>query len=120
MSFAPTVEMRRKLERFSNLPSAPQIIVKIRQVSDDPRSTTADLATCILSDHQLTGHILRTANSAYYGEFAGKINTVLSQERFQDRSESDSNRSRQSRLLGSRPREGPSGICMKQASPFQP
>ncbi len=76
MNFAPTVEMRRKLEKFSNLPSVPQIIIKIRQVSDDPKATAADLANCILSDHQLTGRILRTANSAYYGEFAGKINTV--------------------------------------------
>lgn len=76
MNFVPTVELRRKLEKFSNLPSVPQIIVKIRQVSEDPKATAADLANCILSDHQLTGRILRTANSAYYGEFAGKINTV--------------------------------------------
>ena len=32
--------------------------------------------SCILSDHQLTTRILRTANSTYYGSFAGKINTV--------------------------------------------
>ncbi|MCK4461024.1 MAG: HDOD domain-containing protein [candidate division Zixibacteria bacterium] len=69
-------ELRQKLERFSNLPSIPQIIFKIKQVSDDPKSSATDLANCILSDHQLTSRILRMANSSYYGNYAGKINTV--------------------------------------------
>ncbi len=69
-------ELRQKLEKFSNLPSIPQIIFKIKQVSDDPKSSAADLANCILSDHQLTSRILRMANSSYYGNYAGNINTV--------------------------------------------
>lgn len=69
-------ELRTKLEKFSNLPSIPQIIFKIKQVSEDPKSSAADLANCILSDHQLTSRILRMANSSYYGNYAGKMNTV--------------------------------------------
>ncbi|MDH3889801.1 MAG: HDOD domain-containing protein [candidate division Zixibacteria bacterium] len=69
-------DLRQKLEKFSNLPSIPQIIFKIKQVSEDPKSSAADLANCILSDHQLTSRILRMANSSYYGNYAGKINTV--------------------------------------------
>ncbi len=71
-----TKELRQKLEKFSNLPSIPQIIFKIKQVSEDPKSSAADLANCILSDHQLTSRILRMANSSYYGNYAGKMNTV--------------------------------------------
>lgn len=69
-------ELRKKLEQFSNLPSIPQVIVKIKQVSEDPKSTVADLANVILSDHQLTTRILRMSNSAYYGDFSGSIDTV--------------------------------------------
>ncbi len=69
-------EMRRRLEQFSNLPSIPQVIFKIKQISEDPKSTVADLANCILSDHQLTTRILRMANSAYYGDFSGSIDTI--------------------------------------------
>ncbi|MEA3297731.1 MAG: HDOD domain-containing protein, partial [candidate division Zixibacteria bacterium] len=68
--------LKGKLDKFSNLPSIPQIIVKIKQVAENPKATAADLANCILSDHQLTSRILRMANSAYYGSFSGKITTV--------------------------------------------
>lgn len=69
-------DMRLKLGKVSNLPSIPQVILKIKQISENPKSSAADLANCILSDHQLTSRILRMANSAYYGDFAGRINTV--------------------------------------------
>lgn len=69
-------ELTQKLAKFSNLPSIPQTILQIKEVSEDPNATAVDLANCILSDHQLTSRILRMANSAYYGDFAGKITTV--------------------------------------------
>jgi len=68
-----------KMEHFSrdpSLPSLPQLIFKIREITDDPRSGVADLANVILSDHQLTTRILQLANSAYYGEYAGKVTRV--------------------------------------------
>jgi len=69
-------DLRNRLEKFTNLPSMPQVVLKIRQISENPKSSVADLANCILTDHQLTGRILRMANSAYYGDWAGKVNTI--------------------------------------------
>ena len=69
-------ELRDKLEKLSNLPSMPQIIIKIKQISENPKSSVADLANVILSDHQLTSRILRMANSSYYSDFSGRINTI--------------------------------------------
>jgi len=76
MSNTVEIELKKKLSSFSELPSIPEIIIKIKQISEDPRSSTADLANCILSDHQLTGRILRMANSAFYGDYAGKSSTI--------------------------------------------
>jgi HD-like signal output (HDOD) protein len=69
-------DLRSKLNKHMTLPSLPQIVMRIRQVSENPKSSVADLANCILSDQQLTSRILRTANSSYYGEFAGKVSTI--------------------------------------------
>lgn len=76
MNTVINTELRGKLQRFSNLPSIHQIIVNIKQVANNPKSSPGDLANCILADHQLTSKILRMANSAHYGNYSGKINTV--------------------------------------------
>jgi len=70
---------RLRLEKFldnGSLPSIPQVLFKIREITEDPKSGVADLANIILTDHQLTTRILRMANSAYYGEYAGKVTRV--------------------------------------------
>ncbi len=66
----------RKMEEFSNLPSMPQIMERVREISEDPKSSAADLANIVLSDHSLTTRILRVANSAFYGQFSGKVSTI--------------------------------------------
>lgn len=76
MSTTVTRDVRSKLEKFSGLPSVPQVVLRIKQISEDPKASVADLANCILSDHQLTARILRMANSSYYGDFAGKVYTI--------------------------------------------
>ncbi len=76
MSSTVTRDVRSKLEKFSGLPSVPQVVLRIKQISEDPKASVADLANCILSDHQLTARILRMANSSYYGDFAGKVYTI--------------------------------------------
>lgn len=75
---SPTVNtiLHRKLDKFTNLPSIPQVLFNIRKISEDPKTSATDLANCILSDHQLTSRILQVANSAYYGDFSRKILTV--------------------------------------------
>ncbi len=71
-----TADVLSRLDKHMTLPSLPQIVIQIRQVSENPKSSVADLANCILSDQQLTARILRTANSSYYGEFSGKVSTI--------------------------------------------
>lgn len=66
-----------KLERFaSSVPSIPEVILRVKEISENPQSSAADLANIILGDHNLTTRILKLANSAYYGEFSGCVATV--------------------------------------------
>jgi HD-like signal output (HDOD) protein len=58
------------------MPSIPQIILRVREISEDPKSSVVDLANIILSDHALTSKTLKIANSAFYAEFASKVSTV--------------------------------------------
>ena len=69
-------ETLRKIEECAVMPSIPQIIVRVREISEDPKSSVADLANIVLSDHTLTSKIVRIANSAFYAEFANKVSTV--------------------------------------------
>ncbi len=69
-------ETLKRINAFEALPSVPQIIVRVREISEDPQSSVADLANIILSDHALTARILKIANSAFYAEFANKVSTV--------------------------------------------
>lgn len=65
-----------KMEQLQDLPSMPQIISRVREISENPESSAADLANIILSDHSLTTRILRVANSAFYGQYSGKVSTI--------------------------------------------
>ncbi|MEE9554977.1 MAG: HDOD domain-containing protein [candidate division Zixibacteria bacterium] len=69
-------EIKKRLERFSNLQSLPQVIIRIKRISEDPNASAADLANCIISDHQLTSRVLRMANSVFYRGQSRKICTV--------------------------------------------
>jgi len=66
----------RKMEQFDDLPSMPQIIERVREISENPQSSAADLANIVLSDHSLTTRILGVANSAFYGQYSGKVSTI--------------------------------------------
>jgi HD-like signal output (HDOD) protein len=69
--------IKEKLEGVSaSIPSVPEIIIRVKEISEDPKSSAADLANIVLSDHHLTTRILKLANSAYYAEFSGKVGTV--------------------------------------------
>ncbi len=69
-------ETLRRIEEFEGMPSIPQIIVRVREISENPRSSVADLANIILSDHSLTSKILKIANSAFYAEYASRVSTI--------------------------------------------
>ncbi|MCC6962229.1 MAG: HDOD domain-containing protein [candidate division Zixibacteria bacterium] len=76
MSLIGRHETLRRLDEFEVMPSIPQIIVRVREISEDPRSSVADLANIILSDHALTSRILKIANSAFYAEYANRVSTI--------------------------------------------
>jgi len=80
MAVGENTSLREKalqiMEGFNDLPSMPQVITRVREISEDPKSSAADLANIILSDHSLTTRILRIANSAFYGQFSGKVSTI--------------------------------------------
>lgn len=67
-------QIEKKIEAF-NLPVFPQMLVQVKKVSSDERSSAQDLSEIILKDQSLTSKILSVANSAYYG-FYGKISTI--------------------------------------------
>ncbi len=58
-----------------DLISLPEIYLEVRKLLDDPDAALSDIADVINVDPNLTGRILRLANSAYCG-FAAKIETV--------------------------------------------
>jgi len=55
--------------------SLPEIYLKVRGLLDDSNSSLSDIADVISVDPNMTGRILRIANSAYCG-FATKVETV--------------------------------------------
>jgi HD-like signal output (HDOD) protein len=63
------------LRSLVNLPDMPLIILKARQVMDDPDSGLRDLAQIIENDQTLDAKVLSLANSAYYG-ISGQVATV--------------------------------------------
>jgi putative nucleotidyltransferase with HDIG domain len=64
------------LDSLRDLPSLPQVLVKISRVASDPKATAAGLSDVILRDQALTLKILRIANSARYALYAQRVTTV--------------------------------------------
>lgn len=62
-------------ERISEFPTLPNVIARVMQVMDDPKSSAADLTELIQLDQSMMFRILKMANSAYYG-FPRAIATV--------------------------------------------
>ncbi len=62
-------------QQIEQLPPFPMVINQVLRVIENPNSSLADLTKVILNDPSLTGAILKTVNSAYYG-FKGAISTV--------------------------------------------
>ncbi len=60
-------EILREMEDRGDIPSLPQIVVKLNAVVNDPKSSAADLANVILRDQSLTSRTLKISNSALYG-----------------------------------------------------
>ncbi len=60
----------------NEMPSLPQIIIKVQQATMKDDTSVQELATLILDDLSLTGKVLKLANSAYYRRSEHYVSTV--------------------------------------------
>lgn len=68
-------ELINRLARVRNLPALPVVAGNIIKLTQNPDSTSFEIAGVISQDQVLASKVLRIANSAYYG-FPGKITTI--------------------------------------------
>jgi HD-like signal output (HDOD) protein len=59
--------LQQKIEQITNLPTLPQIVVRILQIINDPDTSIKEIARAVSQDPPLSAKILRLANSAFYG-----------------------------------------------------
>ncbi len=63
------------IARVDELPSLPQIVVRVMELTEDPDATAFDINDVINQDQNITAQVLRMANSLYYG-YTRRISTV--------------------------------------------
>jgi len=67
--------VRMKLDKVENLPTLPNIAAEVFRLASDPNYSPEELSAVIMNDPPLTSKLLKTVNSAYYGNLQ-KIGTV--------------------------------------------
>ena len=63
------------VRQVRDLPALPAAVVRVMQLTDDPKAGMADVARALASDQSLAVRVLRLANSAFYGS-SRRISTV--------------------------------------------
>lgn len=71
----PQVSLNQLIKDVEDLPSLPMVTLQVIKLTDDPKTTMADLSEAISQDQALTAKILRLSNSAFYG-FSRTISTI--------------------------------------------
>jgi len=66
----------RRMQRRHDFPALADSIRSINELQATSQKDAERLASVIVNDFSLTNKILKVVNSAYYGGFSGKINTV--------------------------------------------
>lgn len=77
---APAVaseQLDELLASFRDLPTIPEVLARIWQLVDDPRSSAGDLERVVSHEPPLAAKVLRLANSPYYGG-RGRVQDVRS------------------------------------------
>lgn len=62
-------------EKLRDLPSLPEIVTKVTELVQDPKSSAAQISRIISHDSGLTSRVLKMVNSAYYG-FPRQISSI--------------------------------------------
>ena len=55
------------VRQVRDLPALPAAVVRVMQLTDDPKAGMADVARALASDQALAARVLKLANSAFYG-----------------------------------------------------
>ena len=59
-------ELLRIFEQATDLPTLPEVAVRLQQIVDDPRSSAKDVAAVIQDDPAIVTKVLRVVNSVFY------------------------------------------------------
>lgn len=68
-------QVKNLIAKIDDLPTLPNVITKIMEILENPKSTARDIDNVIKTDQTLTAKTLKMVNSAYYG-FPRRITTV--------------------------------------------
>ena len=63
------------IHQVRDLPALPAAVVRVMQLTDDPKAGMTDVARALASDQALAARVLKLANSAFYGS-RRRISTV--------------------------------------------
>lgn len=63
----PGKDLKGIVERVVDLPTLPQVVTKIMQLIEDPRSTARSIHVVMQNDPALAAKILKLVNSSFYG-----------------------------------------------------
>ncbi len=69
------LSLENVVAKVDELPSLPQIVVRVMELTEDPESTAFDIQELLSQDQNMTAQVLRMANSIYYG-YSRRIATV--------------------------------------------
>ena len=65
------------VRQVRGLPALPETVLRVMQITEDPKAGITDLAEVLISDQALAARVLKLANSAFYGS-SRRIGTVSS------------------------------------------
>jgi HD-like signal output (HDOD) protein len=73
---AESTALRQKiLKSLKDLPPMPQVLMKAREIMDNPNSGFPELSRVLETDQAIAAKVLRMANSPYYG-LSGKVSSI--------------------------------------------
>ena len=68
-------KLKALVRQVRDLPALPETVLRLMQMTEDPKASLADVAKVLVSDQALAARVLKLANSAFYGS-SRRIGTV--------------------------------------------
>lgn len=67
LEIAPTVTLEQLIDRGQELPSLPEIYLRVSEQLEDEKATVQQIGDTVQNDPAITTRVLKMVNSAYYG-----------------------------------------------------